>query len=113
MRTFLAIALLFALTLSCSDDPVIQHETPAQSLQQSNAHELDREAEEMALWLSGELTAPTPLYEAILTDLTAIRSEYPSNIPYEYDGPVRFRPWWISSRVGLLVTTELKNKVVA
>lgn len=112
MRAFLAMSLLFALTLSCADDPVGQRST-TQALYQANMVELDREAEEAALWLSGELTAPTPLYETILSDLSAIRSEYPSNIPYEYGGPVRFTPWWISSRVGLLVTTELKNKVVA
>ncbi|HET6462564.1 MAG TPA: hypothetical protein VFH33_02090, partial [Candidatus Krumholzibacteria bacterium] len=113
MRAFLALSLLLALTLSCADDPVGQRSTPHASYQ-SNILELDREAEEAALWLSGELTAPMPLYETIRDDLAAIRSEYASIVPYEYAGvPVQFKAWWIPSRLGVYVTTELKNKVVA
>jgi hypothetical protein len=110
MRPLLAAFVLFALSLSCADDPVVEVVSPPPVLHRPDVLGLDGEAEEAALWLSGELTAPGPLYEAIHDDLAAIRSEYPM---VAGDYAPRFTPWWLPSVVGILVTTELKNKILA
>jgi hypothetical protein len=71
---------------------------------------LNREADEAALWLSGELTSPPALYESIFDDLSAIRAEYGATKP---DVNIEFQPWWTTSRIGVYVTPELRSLVLA
>ena len=112
MRAVVSIVLLAVLTVSCADDPVVQT-PPPEKKDRPDALALDREAEEAALWLSGELTAPQGLYGTIHDDLTAIRTEYADIVPYEYGAPIEFHPWWLSSVLDVYVSDELHDKVVA
>lgn len=50
------------------------------------------EAEAAALWLSGDLVAPTDLYEDLLGGYSLIRSEFSDSIP-ELDQVVFVSPW--------------------
>jgi len=111
VRAVISISLLSLLVLSCADDLVSNHETPPPP-HRPDAISLDREAEEAALWLSGELIAPQGLYETIHDDLTAIRTEYSAIVPYEYGAPIEFRPWWLSSVLVVYVSPELHDSIV-
>jgi hypothetical protein len=54
----------------------------------------NEEAELMAICLSGELIAPDSLYEQIVTDLEAIRSQFGDSI--EMVNKIKFMPtWWM------------------
>ena len=114
MRAVASLPFLLLAVFSCSEDPVVEREAP-QAVQRPDVLGLDREAEEAALWLSNELTAPLELYETIHSDLAAIRAEYGAVIPndYEYGGPLQFTPWWLPSELIVYVTTELRDKVLA
>ena len=100
--------LCVAFILSCDDDRVTE-QAPARD--RPDEIRLDREAEEAALWLSGERLAPQSLYETIHADLAAIRAEYAGDIPVL--NTLEFQPWWTTSRIGVYVTPELRDLVLA
>lgn len=70
----------------------------------------DREAEEAALWLSGEHFAPADLYQTIHDDLAAIRTGYLDSIP---SLAVTFTPWWITSQVAVKFTDDARDRFLA
>jgi hypothetical protein len=111
MRTITWVCLLvLSIALACSNDRVETPITPP-SVDRPDAISLNREAEEAALWLSGELTAPSPLFGTILADLAAIRSAYSPAIPIL--NHLEFIAWWPVSKIGVVVTAGLRDKVVA
>lgn len=61
----------------------------------------DKDAEILALMLSGEVVAPRDLYEIIHADLAAIRSEWCDSFPQICE--VSPRPFWIVGSLGLWV----------
>jgi hypothetical protein len=68
----------------------------------------DKEAEEAALWLSGELEAPGDLYLAIQSDLARIRVAYVTAIP---EVGITFSPPWVTGRLTIGVTDEAKRQI--
>lgn len=98
------LAVMFAL--ACSDDPVSNHTNTDQSAPAL----ADQEADEAALWLSGEMTSPPALYQAIHDDLAAIRADYAVSVP---NVSVKFRPKWVSSMVIVGVDEDLHQKILA
>jgi hypothetical protein len=60
----------------------------------------------MALWLSGDLEAPSHLYSTIVVQLSKIRSEFDESIPQVRIG---FRPPWMPGMILLKVTDEAKG----
>jgi hypothetical protein len=69
----------------------------------------NREAEEAALWLSGELYAPDALYKTIKNGLAAIRQTYLDSIP---NLTIEFQAWWIPSKIGIHVTEEVRRMIL-
>lgn len=67
----------------------------------------DKNAELMALYLSGNLTAPDELYEQILSDLTAISSKYFNN-----HSVGEFTPPWIPSCIYMSFQEECRSQVI-
>lgn len=68
----------------------------------------DKEAEEAALWLSGELEAPEELYVRIRNELIKIRSQYLLVIP---EVGITFQPPWIPGVLLAKVTDEAKQQI--
>lgn len=70
----------------------------------------NREAEEAALWLSGELFVSDQAYETMASDLAAIRREFEATIPRV---DIEFSPPWVSGvlLMGLTDTgvSEIRN----
>lgn len=110
MRTAVRILpLLFAcFALACSDDPVTPHAPPT-TPGHPDAIALNREADEAALWLSGELTSPGPLYATIVSDLAAIRAQYSASVPAV---AIQFMAWWAPSELIVYVNDDLKQKIL-
>ena len=67
----------------------------------------NREAEEMALWLSDRLVAPEHLYQTILYQLAAIRAEYGDSIPQLKE--ISFRAKWAIGELLILLTIEARD----
>jgi hypothetical protein len=113
-RIALNCLALVSLALACGDGTVTTVDPPA-AVHRPDAIGLDRESEEAALWLSGKLTAPLPLYETIADDLAAIRAEYGDVIPLDFESgtPIQFYPWWLVSQIEVHVTTALRDAVLA
>jgi hypothetical protein len=99
-----------ALLPACNEDPAVEHTSSPDTIGRPDLLRANREADEAALWLSGELMAPQALYETILDDLAVIRAEYGVARP---DVNIEFQPWWITSRIGVYVTPELRSLVLA
>jgi len=106
VRTF--SLLLVCFVLACSDDPVSQHALPT-TPGHPDAIALNREADEAALWLSGELTSPGALYTTIASDLAAIRAQYSTAVPAV---AVEFTAWWLPSELIVYVNDDLKQKIL-
>jgi hypothetical protein len=68
----------------------------------------DKEAEEAALWLSGELEAPQELYDTILDDLAQIRDAYSAAVP---EVGITFMPRWVAGMLLIGVTNEAKQQI--
>jgi hypothetical protein len=109
IAAWISIALL-SLVVACGRDSSVETPPPPDTDGRPDALRVDREADEAALWLSGGLVAPQPLYETILNDLAAIRTEYGATVP---DVAIEFQPWWTTSRIGVYVTADLRSKVLA
>jgi hypothetical protein len=60
----------------------------------------------MALWLSGDLQAPSHLYSTIVVQLSAIRREFGESTPQVQIG---FRPPWVPGMILIKVTDEAKE----
>lgn len=75
-----AAALLVAF---CSDKPTEPTANPLAELKArlEQTPRLNREAEEMALWVSGALVAPQSLYFEFDSSLKALRSEWGDSVP--------------------------------
>ncbi len=76
--------IVFSLVLFvCSENPTIPEPTALESLQERLAQtpRLNREAEEMALWLSQELVAPESLYQRLDTAVHRLRNQFVPKIP--------------------------------
>ena len=69
----------------------------------------NREAEEMALWLSDRLVAPEHLYQTILYQLAAIRAEYGDSIPQLKE--ISFRAKWAIGELLMTLTVEARELV--
>ncbi len=98
MRSRILI-LLAALTVlgACGNDGRVPNAPVLKS--DSETPRENREAEEAALWLSGELYAPQALYENIRDDLAEIRGEYLDSIPKTAIG--FFPPWVVTQLIVL------------
>ncbi len=68
----------------------------------------DKEAEEAALWLSGELEAPEEMYVKIRNDLIMIRGSYLPVIP---EVGITFHPPWVPGTLLAKVTDEAKQQI--
>jgi hypothetical protein len=71
----------------------------------------DQEAEEMALWLSGDLTAPPALYARLAAGLGCVRQGFGENTP-ELDR-IRFSAPWQPGRLSFLVTRAVRDQIRA
>jgi hypothetical protein len=71
----------------------------------------DREAEEMALWLSGSVVAPEDLYDTMLAQLGRIRKQYGDTIPVLKS--IVFEPTWPSSDFEVGLTDEAEARYAA
>jgi len=98
------LAVMFAV--ACSDDPVSNHT----NTDQTTPALADQEADEAALWLSGEMTSPPALYGTIQSDLAAIRADYAVSVP---NVSIKFRPRWMSSMLIVGVDDDLRKKILA
>jgi hypothetical protein len=95
-RLLIPLAAL-AVLASCGDNPT-NLPPPGDSPDTVTPRE-NREAEEAALWLSGDLMAPQDLYETIRDDLAAIRNAYLDSIP---DTDIHFfAPWAVTELIVL------------
>jgi hypothetical protein len=92
--------------VACSDDPVSNHSNNVQHAPTL----VDQEADEAALWLSGEMTSPPALYSTIQSDLAAIRADYAASVP---NVSIKFRPKWESSKLIVGVDEDLNQKLLA
>jgi len=102
--------LLFAGLPACADDRSIIAPPPDDCAELCDTPRENEEAEEAALWLSGQLVAPEDLYRIIRDDLTAIRAAYLDSIP---ELAIEFTPWWLVSKIGIDVTEETRQKLLA
>ncbi len=103
----LAMALALLCALGCEDSAPIRPGNIGPDAPLTPRE--NREAEEAALWLSGELIAPNALYEAIKDDLAAIREAYIDSVPQL---SIEFKPWWPSSKIGMNVTEEVRQMIL-
>jgi len=71
----------------------------------------NREAEEMALWLSGSLVAPDDLYNAMANHLRLIRERYGRATPIL--NSIVFEPFWSSSYLEVGLTQDAKSEYAA
>lgn len=91
----LAVVLLCLLN-SCSKSTKNESKDPdAISLPIEGTPKENEEAELMAICLSGELIAPDSLYQQIVSDLEAIRSQFGDSI--EMVNNIKFSPPWAPS----------------
>ena len=82
--------VLAAVFCGCDSDPVTR--SSGSALPDLSVTPMENaEAELAALWLSGEIVAPTSLYERIRDDLAMIRAEWGDSVP---ETEVTFRMWW-------------------
>lgn len=105
IRSMIVIAII-SLVFSCSDDnnnvimpPIDGDETAL----------LDTlEARNIAMWITGELTAPEELVLQILDDLKQIRADYLDILPLDRwtQLPLRFWTPWENSAINLVVSSE-------
>lgn len=109
MRTAVwVLPVLLSLAVACSDDSV-STKAPPTDTGHSDALALNREADEAALWLSGELTSPTALYSTIVSDLAAIRAQYSASVPAV---SIQFVAWWLPSKLIVYVNDDLRQKIL-
>ncbi|MFH1756265.1 MAG: hypothetical protein ABIA59_11255 [Candidatus Latescibacterota bacterium] len=110
-RTLQTVFLVMILSLfvisSCEQSTAPKRRAPSQSLVIDYERE-NQEAEEAALWLSGELEAPEELYLTIRDDLAQIRSAYHSGIP---EVAITFFPPWVPGMLLLGVTDDAKRQI--
>jgi len=97
------LAVMFAV--ACDDDPVSNKNSTGQLTPVDQ-----EEADEAALWLSGEMTSPPALYRTIQSDLAAIRADYAASVP---NVSVKFSPKWESSMLLVGVDEDLNQKLLA
>ncbi|MCK5613660.1 hypothetical protein KAR91_67970 [Candidatus Pacearchaeota archaeon] len=108
LSAFTALILILSLCASSCDDATAPKEkTPGLSAVIDYPRP-DREAEEAALWLSGELEAPEELYISIRSDLALIRGNYLPIIP---EVGITFFPPWVPGMLLLGVTDEAKQQI--
>lgn len=105
------LTLLLCLLSACSDCP----NCPGQSKQvvlvpQHEYDSLGREAEEAAVWLSGEVTAPTDLKERMQLDLWLIRHQFGDSISATQ---VKFVTPWHASVVYCTVTDGVYLRIMS
>jgi hypothetical protein len=113
--TLLIITVAICLLCACGDenctspspqpDPLAEFKSLIAQTPRAN-----QEAEEMALWLSGDLVAPESLYEQVLDGVTRLREAYADSIP-ELDS-IGFRPEWISGYIGLSFDSVTAMEVI-
>ena len=107
-RFWIALATL-ALFMSCGNDDRVSNPPPPDNQSTiDDTPRANREAEEAALWLSGELIAPQDLYEAIRDDLDAIRGEFLDSIPKTAIG---FFPPWVVTEIIVLPDDATWDKI--
>jgi len=93
--------------IGCNSDPVFG--PPCSDV--SKTPRQNREAEEMALWLSGSLVAPDELYDAMVAHLGKIRKQYGGEIPALKS--VVFQPMWKSDYIEIGLTEDAKTRLAA
>lgn len=108
-RVLILLAAIMALA-SCGNDRVANTPPPPDQPDTTATPRENREAEEAALWLSGELVAPQDLYETVRDDLAAIRGEYLDSIP---DVAVQFEVPWVVSEVIVKLTDDAVQRFLA
>jgi hypothetical protein len=111
-RFVILLAALAALAFmaSCGNEDPATSPTSLVTEPDTTTPRDNQEAEEAALWLSGELLAPQALYETIRDDLAAIRGEFLDSIP---DVAISFRTPWVISEVIVLFTDEARDRFLA
>jgi hypothetical protein len=80
-RILFLLAVVMVLASCGNGDDVTGGSRPHHDANINDTPRDDGEAEEAALWLSGDLVAPQDLYDTIHDDLAAIRGEYRPTIP--------------------------------
>ena len=111
MRTRLLISMAaLAVFAACGGDPPPASPPQPFTAPDSTTPRENREAEEAALWLSGELIAPQAVYETIRDDLAAIRGEYLDSIPKL---AVPFMAPWVVSEVIVRLTDDAVVRFLA
>ena len=108
-RILIVLAAL-AVLASCTEDDRATNPPPLITAPDTTTPRDSQEAEEAALWLSGELLAPQGLYETIRDDLAAIRGEYLDSIPKV---SIEFVPRWITSQVIVTFTDDARDRFLA
>ena len=79
----------------------------------------NEEAELMALWLSGELVAPTDLYDSIVTELALIREQWADSLAFWDDsldccqGSLTFTPTWTAGTVNITAPKPVYDSAVS
>jgi hypothetical protein len=108
LYAFAALILILSLfAISCDDSTAPQEKTPGLS-SVIDYPRPDQEAEEAALWLSGELEAPKELYLTIRRDLALIRGNYQAIIQ---EVGITFFPPWVPGELLMGVTDEAKQQI--
>ncbi|MDH4038159.1 MAG: hypothetical protein OEX18_10975 [Candidatus Krumholzibacteria bacterium] len=92
---FVILLAALAVLASCGNDDTATNPPPLAQPDTTTPRD-NQEAEEAALWLSGELLAPQDLYETIRDDLAVIRSEYLDSIP---ETGTTFFPIWVVTEI--------------
>ncbi len=103
------LVLTIALITSCGNEDRVT--APAPANHQGNITDTPREnaeAEMAALWFAGKLVAPQEDYDAILTDLAAIRGEYLDSIP---EVAIEFFPPWVVTELLAHFTDETWDRI--
>ena len=113
-QTILASIFLSGILLltTCSDKPTIPEPSALELLEERLAQtpRLNREAEEMALWVSKALVAPEALYNEFKQGLSALRSEFGDSVPILKEMP--FSPPRQPSLIKLTFDSVGKERVL-
>ncbi len=91
LSLLLLVAGLLSIAVGACDDDIVEPEPSGDSpvTPRENA-----EAELAAEWLSGKVLAPTALYNEVLADFAAIRTEHADSVE---DVAIAFAPYWVPS----------------
>ncbi|MFQ5607719.1 MAG: hypothetical protein ACE5GA_07210, partial [Candidatus Zixiibacteriota bacterium] len=103
-----SLVLLTALS-ACSSGPINSIGAPPLSERIALSPRDNAEAEEMAVWLSGDTVATTALYEEILRDLQALRARFSESV--EPLGRIRFTYPSISGQIHLAFSDTVREMI--